>query len=99
MKVIHHRSPERQAAEQAGTYVYGGRPSKWGNQFKIGRDGTRDEVIRKFADWWFAPEQHTLRCDALVELRDAVVGCFCAPRPCHLHVIAGYVNDSLKEAL
>jgi hypothetical protein len=28
--------------------VYIGRPSKWGNPFQIGRDGTRDEVIAKY---------------------------------------------------
>lgn len=27
------------------------RPSKWGNPFVIGRDGTRDEVIDKFEKW------------------------------------------------
>lgn len=25
-----------------------GRPSKWGNPYKIGKDGTRKEVIQKF---------------------------------------------------
>lgn len=28
--------------------VYVGRPSKWGNPFAIGRDGTRQEVIDKY---------------------------------------------------
>jgi hypothetical protein len=28
--------------------VYVGRPSKWGNPFVIGRDGSRDEVIAKY---------------------------------------------------
>jgi len=27
--------------------IYIGRPSKWGNPFKIGRDGSRQEVIQK----------------------------------------------------
>jgi hypothetical protein len=31
----------------AADRVYVGRPSKWGNPFVIGRDGTRDEVIAK----------------------------------------------------
>jgi hypothetical protein len=31
--------------------VYVGRPSKWGNPFAIGRDGTRDEVIAKCRAW------------------------------------------------
>ena len=30
--------------------LYIGRPSKWGNPFVIGRDGTRDEVILKYAE-------------------------------------------------
>ena len=28
--------------------IYVGRPSKWGNPFVIGRDGSRDEVIAKY---------------------------------------------------
>lgn len=28
--------------------VYIGRPSKWGNPFIIGRDGTREEVIDNY---------------------------------------------------
>jgi hypothetical protein len=28
--------------------VYIGRPSKWGNPFVIGKDGTRDDVVAKY---------------------------------------------------
>lgn len=28
--------------------VYIGRPSKWGNPFAIGKDGTREEVVEKY---------------------------------------------------
>ena len=43
-------------ARQAGTKpaadrVYVGRPSKWGNRFVIGPDGSRDEVIAKYRAW------------------------------------------------
>ncbi len=31
--------------------VYVGRPSKWGNRFVVGRDGSRDEVIAKYRAW------------------------------------------------
>lgn len=31
--------------------VYIGRPSKWGNPFSIGRDGSREEVIEKYREW------------------------------------------------
>jgi Domain of unknown function (DUF4326) len=31
--------------------VYVGRPSKWGNPFVIGRDGSRNDVIAKYRAW------------------------------------------------
>jgi len=31
--------------------VYIGRPSKWGNPFVIGRDGTRPQVIERYERW------------------------------------------------
>ena len=31
--------------------VYIGRPSKWGNPFVIGKDGTRQEVVQKYKDY------------------------------------------------
>jgi Domain of unknown function (DUF4326) len=41
-KVLNARQVGRKPAPDR---VYVGRPSKWGNPFAIGRDGTRDEVI------------------------------------------------------
>lgn len=35
----------------SATQVYIGRPSKWGNPFVIGRDGSRAEVIAKYRAW------------------------------------------------
>ena len=65
--------------------VYIGRPSKWGNPFEIGRDGDRDEVIAKFREWILT--QPELLKD-LHELQGHTCGCWCAPRPCHGHVLA-----------
>lgn len=31
--------------------VYIGRGSKWGNPFIIGKDGNREDVIRKYCEW------------------------------------------------
>ena len=31
--------------------VYIGRPSKWGNPYEIGVDGSRKEVIEKYKAW------------------------------------------------
>jgi len=60
--------------------VYIGRPSKWGNPFMIGQDGNREEVISKYERW--LETQPKLLAD-LPELRGKVLGCFCAPLPCH----------------
>ena len=37
--------------DQNPAYIYMGRPSKWGNPFKIDEHGTRWEVIKKHAEW------------------------------------------------
>jgi len=90
--VIHHRL--RQPIDEAtGDYVYAGRPSKWGNPYHIGRDGTRAEVIDKFRVYWYATAQAPLREAALVELTDKVIGCWCTPDACHLDIVAAYVNS------
>ncbi len=65
--------------------VYIGRPGKWGNPFVIGRDGTREHVIASYERW--LKDQPRLMA-ALPELRGKVLGCWCAPLPCHGDVLA-----------
>lgn len=60
--------------------VYIARPSKWGNPFSIGRDGTREEVCEKYIEWF--TQQYNL-IDDLDELIDKTLGCWCAPKQCH----------------
>lgn len=60
--------------------VYIGRPSKWGNPFEIGKDGTRKQVIEKHKKW--LPTQPHLMA-SLHELKGKKLGCFCHPLPCH----------------
>jgi hypothetical protein len=62
------------------------------NPFRIGRDGTREEVILKFAEYWYAPEQWDLRRAAWRLSENAVLGCWCKPEACHGDIIAGYLN-------
>jgi Domain of unknown function (DUF4326) len=61
-----------------------------GNPFRIGRDGTRAEVIAKYRRWLWA--QIKLKKEAYVELRqiaelsrqgDVTLVCWCAPELCH----------------
>lgn len=70
--------------------VYIGRPSKWGNPFVIGRDGNRNDVIRKYREWII---QRPELMEALPELKDKILGCFCHPEPCHGDVLVELVHE------
>lgn len=76
-KVVH--------CKKAAYDVYVGRPSKWGNQFVIGKDGTREEVVQKYREWLL--EQPELMA-SLHELKDKTLGCWCSPNLCHGDVLA-----------
>ncbi len=69
--------------------VYIGRPSKWGNPYTIGRDGTREEVLQKFKQWLREGEGRELD---ISELRGKVLGCYCHPKACHGDLLA-YLAD------
>ena len=72
--------------------VYIGRPSKWGNPFVIGKDGTRDQVVAKYEAWLL--EKPELVEAAKRELRGRTLLCFCAPAPCHGDVLLRVANES-----
>lgn len=72
--------------------VYIGRPSKWGNPFKVGEGGaTREEVVGWYEDWLL--EQPDLVAAVRLELRGKVLGCWCAPQACHGDVLARIANE------
>ena len=60
--------------------VYIGRGSPWGNPFRIGPDGTRDEVCDKY-DAWLDTQPHLIARLPKLQGRDLV--CFCSPQRCH----------------
>jgi hypothetical protein len=72
--------------------VYIGRPGPWGNPFEIGKDGTREEVVEKYAEWLLA--QPELVEQAKLELKDKVLACWCAPKLCHGNILAEIVNGN-----
>ena len=68
----------RQVGERpAPDRVYVGRPSKWGNPFVFGRDGSRDEVIAKYHAWIVRQPELIA---ALHELRGKDLMCWCGAR-------------------
>ncbi len=76
---VRHIRDARAGAFRSGIYI--GRPTKWGNPFRIGRDGTREQVIAKFEAW--VTTQPTLISDGRCKLRGQDLFCHCAPLPCH----------------
>ena len=69
------------------------------NPFHIGKDGDRDEVLLKFIEYWYAPEQTDIRHLAAKVLYDKTLGCWCKPKSCHGDIIAGYVNWKTENML
>ena len=77
-----------------GGGYYIGRPSPLGNPFRIGRDGSREEVIRKYRVWlWGEIKKRGRVYDELLKLvewdREVEVTLlwWCKPLPCHGDVI------------
>ncbi len=70
--------------------VYIGRPSKWGNPFKVGTPGARDECITLYEQWILTQPQLLA---ALPELHGKRIACHCAPQPCHGDVLARLANE------
>jgi hypothetical protein len=70
--------------------VYVGRPTRYGNPFEIGRDGTREEVVDKFEKYLLGKPELLER--ATRELFGRSLVCWCAPERCHADVLLHYVS-------
>jgi hypothetical protein len=69
--------------------------SIWHNPFKIGRDGTREEVIEKYRQYLLSRPDLLER---LPELGGKVLGCWCAPdEACHGDVLLELLRGSVLE--
>lgn len=67
--------------------------SPFANPFKIGKDGTRAEVIDKY-------RQHLFQCPHLLALlptlRGKCLGCWCKPEQCHGDVLRQLLDEPLE---
>ena len=70
--------------------IYIGRPSKWGNPFTIGKDGTRKEVVEKYREWI---EKQPNLMNSLDELKGKVLGCWCFPKFCHGDILIELIEE------
>lgn len=68
--------------------VYIGRPSKWGNQHKVGPT-TRGEAIEKYVQDLI---EDPFLLSHLNEIQGKVLGCYCKPEACHGDILARLAN-------
>ena len=70
--------------------VYIGRPSMYGNPYKIGRDGTREDVLTKYY-WYIKGSDWYMK--KIYELKGKTLGCHCKPKRCHGDVIISLIEE------
>lgn len=78
--------------------IFIGRPSPLGNPFRIGQDGSREDVIRKYEAYARdRVERSPVFRRQILECHGKRLGCYCAPLPCHGDVIA-VLAEELTDA-
>lgn len=97
VKVRAWKSHEYPGVRYIGRAFAGWPESPFHNPFHVGRDGTRAEVLAKFIEYWYAPEQAALRMAALQFSENEILGCWCRPLSCHGDIIVGYVQWKRQE--
>lgn len=69
--------------------IYIGRPSLFGNPFVIGKDGTREDVVRKYEEWVVNQPEIIA---AIPSLKGKILACWCSPQACHGDVLVRLAN-------
>jgi len=77
--------------------VYIGRPGPWGNPFTF-KGGTAAqfvvpyaEVLARYEEWLLGQPELVARARA--QLAGKVLGCWCAPKPCHGDILSRVANS------
>jgi len=94
-RVVHCRDPHDVYIARANA-TRRVRRSIWGNPFRIGPDGSREDVVSLFLTWLLEPGQARLRSQ-LPTLRGKTLGCWCEPELCHGHVLAALCEEQRND--
>lgn len=73
--------------------VYVGRPSKYGNPWRAGRDGTREEVVARYKQWLMSYPARVREIQ--FELQGKDLACWCTPLLCHAEVLLRVANSPI----
>jgi len=75
--------------------IYIGRPSYYGNPFTIGKDGDREKVIQKYIEYFYKRiSSDKIFKFRIKNLKDKILGCWCAPLKCHGDIIIEWLNKN-----
>jgi hypothetical protein len=82
--------------------IYCGRGTSFGNKFRIGVDGTRDEVCDKYEEYFNKRIANDPKFKAIVlKLKGKICGCWCKmPNEevrCHLDTIKNFIDNQPKS--
>lgn len=72
------------------------RSSRWGNQFKIGADGTAEDCVRQYREMMtiFREDYPDDYARFLAPLRGKDLACFCSlSDPCHADILLELANE------
>jgi hypothetical protein len=72
---------------------YPKKSSDFANPFKIGKDGTREEVIQKYKQFIsnkIDTQPHIKK--QLLDMKGKNLGCWCYPEPCHGNVLLEFIE-------
>ena len=74
--------------------------SIWYNPFKVGKHGTRDEVIEKYESYirQMLNNSSDLQ-NKLLELKNKNLGCWCFPEKCHGNVLLKLIEEAEKAKI
>ena len=74
--------------------VYVGRPSPWGNPYRVSHVKTREQAIRDFQT--YAELKDFYESDWLEPLRGKDLVCWCSPLPCHADILLRMANEDIE---
>jgi hypothetical protein len=98
MSIVHCKRERYDVYIGRGRCPQTGEVGRWGNPFRIGPDGDRDEVIGKYR-LWLCKEVDAGRVELseLAALHGKALGCWCAPHACHGEVLAGWAKRAAEQ--
>ncbi len=80
------------------TFLYVGVGSPWENPFKIGKNGSRTNVIHKYKEYARKLPMFNDAIEGMLFLEKKLV-CYCAPRACHGDFLKFWQEEYVKIML